>query len=99
MRSPTKQTLSIDPELAIIHALDVASDMTIALLSVFHPPDDDVPEATHSYSHHVACKLVNDALRLRQTLAAYDNALHFDRGPQPPNDAHRDFDDSQDIPF
>lgn len=94
MRSPTKQTISIDPELAILRVLDVATDMAIALLSVFHPPDDDdEPEATHSYSHHVACQLVTDALRLRQTLTAYDNALDLDRGPQPP------FDDSPDIPF
>jgi len=78
MRPPSLQQLSVDPELAVLRALDVAMDMAVAVLMLFHPSGDD-PEAEHCQSHQVAHRIINDAHRLRRALAEYQNALDLER--------------------
>lgn len=82
---PTHQDLAVDPELALLTVLDAAVRMTVELLAVFHPPDDD-PEAYRCRSHRVAFQLRRDARHLQHTLLEYRDALDFDCGREPPPD-------------
>ncbi len=89
MRLPSQQDITVDPELAVLNVLDAATDMAIAVLMVFHRCGDD-PEIQSCRSHRIANRIIDDAHRLRQSLADYDNALHLDRGS---------FADNYDFPF
>lgn len=50
MHAPSQFHISVDPEIAILSILAVATNMTIALLLVFHPDGHD-PQADRDRSH------------------------------------------------
>ena len=79
MHTPTPPNITVDPELAIFNILDVTTDMTIALLMVFHPGVDD-PESERDRGHYLANRIIDDAHRLRRSLADYQRYLELERG-------------------
>ena len=79
MHTPTQTDITVDPELAILHLLDVAADMTLALLMIFHPGVDD-PEIDRDRGHFLANRIIADAHCLRRSLANYQHHLGLDLG-------------------
>lgn len=77
MGSPTQQDITVDPELAVLHILDVAADMANALLVILHPPLHD-PEAHHDRGHHIANRIIREILRLRRSLHDYQQDIDDD---------------------
>ncbi len=78
MYGPTQPDITVDPELAVLHILDIAAGMTIALLRIFHPNLDHTA-IQHDRGHELANRIVADAHRLRRSLADYQHHLDFER--------------------
>ncbi len=87
MYGPTQPDITVDPEIAVLHILDVAARMTIALLMIFHPALDRIG-MQRDRGHDLANRIIRDAHRLRRSLADYQ--LHLD--------CERELDDAE-IPF
>jgi len=85
MHTPTQPHITVDPELAVLHILDVAADMATALLSIFHPALDD-PETDRDRGHYLANRIIRHAHQLRAALADYQRHLEPD-----PDDANFPF--------
>ena len=77
MQTPTQPNITVDPELAVLNILDVAADMTIGLLMIFHPGVDD-PDTRADRDHFLANRIIADAHRLRRSLAEYQQALELE---------------------
>jgi hypothetical protein len=76
MRTPTPTDITVEPELAILRILDVAADMALAMLIVFHPILHD-PKSHHDRDHYLANRIIDDAQRLRRALADYQHHIDF----------------------
>ncbi len=76
MHTPTPPNITVDPELAVFNILDVAADMTIALLMIFHPGVDH-PESERDRDHYLANRIIQDAHRLRRSLTSYQHHLEL----------------------
>ncbi len=87
MHGPTQPDITVDPEIAVLHILDVAADMTIALLMIFHP-GLELTGLRRDRGNELANRIIRDAHRLRRSLADYQ--LHLD--------CERELDDAE-IPF
>lgn len=75
--SPSAPHITVDPELAVLNILDVAANMTIALLMIFHPAIDD-PETHRDRGHYLANRIIADAHHLRHALADYQHHIDLD---------------------
>jgi hypothetical protein len=84
MRWPTQPEITIDPELAILHVLDVAAGMAATILTVFHPDASD-PTCRLDRADLLAHRIAEHALRLRHALLDYREHLDFERGPPDPD--------------
>ncbi len=87
MHGPTQPDITVDPEIAVLHILDVAAAMTIALLMIFHPSIDHI-RSQRDRGNELANRVIGDARRLRRSLADYQLYL----------DCERELDDDE-IPF
>lgn len=88
MRWPTQPEITIDPELAVLHVLDVAAGMAATILTVFYPDGTD-PAFPRDRADLLAQRIAEHALRLRHALLDYRDHLDFERGPndpEPPDD-------------
>ena len=78
MRTPSFDDLTLDPERALLHTLDVAAAMTISMMQVFFPVDDTrVPQDRGLY---LISQIIRDARTLRTAIADYRDHLDNEDG-------------------
>jgi len=80
MPAPNATDITVDPERALLHTLEVAAAMTIAMMRVFFPVDGVSPPADRGL-HLVHC-IVRDARTLRTAIADYRDYLDHEADGQ-----------------
>lgn len=83
MHSPTQPDISLDPELGVLHVLDVAASMATSVLMVFHP-SACAPEHPLDRGHVLANRIIEQAHHLRRALLDYRQHVVFENGPPDP---------------
>lgn len=73
MQPPNDQEITLDPERALLHVVDVTAAMTVAILRVFNDVDGVcVPKDRQNYAiHRIICR----ARDLRLAIADYHELL------------------------
>ena len=73
MVAPSEQEITLDPERALLHVVDVAAAMTVAILHIFNDIDGGgVPKDRERYGiHRIVCR----ARDLRLAIADYHETL------------------------
>ena len=73
MVAPSEQQITLDPERALLHVVDVAAAMTVAILHIFNDVDGvDAPKDRERYCiHRIVCR----ARDLRLAIADYHETL------------------------
>lgn len=84
MLSPTQPDISLDPEVAVLHVLDVAASMATSVLMVFHP-SVCAPDSPLDHGHILANRIIEQAHHLRRALLDYREHLVFENGPPDPD--------------
>lgn len=74
MNPPDFEDITVDPERALLHTLDVAAAMTIAMMRVFFPVDDTRPPPDDRGLYRVH-RIIRDATTLRVTIDDYRQHL------------------------
>ena len=80
MPAPDPADITLDPERALLHTLDVAAAMTIAMMRVFFPVDGMGAPADRGL-HLVHC-ILRDAHTLRAVIADYRDFLDHEADGQ-----------------
>jgi hypothetical protein len=83
MHTSTQLDITVDPELAVLHILDVAAGIAASLLMVFHPSVCD-PASRLDRGHILANRIIEQAHHLRRALLDYREHLDFENGPPQP---------------
>jgi len=80
MHAPNAADITVDPERALLHTLDVAAAMTIAMMRVFFPVDHIGESANRGLL--LVHYLVRDARNLRSAIARYRHYLDHQHDDQ-----------------
>lgn len=78
MHTTSQTHIAAGPEVAVLKILDVAAEMSIALLMLFYPLSEH-HDSHRDPAHYLANSIIADASQLRRSLSIYLQDLNVQR--------------------